>query len=261
MEPVIHYVDAFVGLTEEGNPAAVCLLDEERDDAWMQARAKEIGLSETAFVKRDGHEGARSLRWFTPSCEVDLCGHATLAAAHILWQEGLLRPDEEAQFDTKSGPLVARARDEWIQMDFPREDAVPADAPDGLAEALGVDLSHVAKSRMDYLIVVENEQTLRNMLPKFDLLQGIASRGFIVTSESYAIAYDFVSRFFAPAAGINEDPATGSAHCTLGPFWAERLGKDTMKAYQASERGGIIRVHVTEHAVSLSGKARTKRTP
>jgi PhzF family phenazine biosynthesis protein len=251
----LFQVDAFTREPFAGNPAAVCLLPEPRESGWMQSVAAEMNLSETAFLVRqaDGFE----LRWFTPAVEVDLCGHATLASAHVLWEAGHLAPDASARFFTRSGLLTARRAGDWIELDFPAEPAEPADAPDALSRALGVTLKSAGRNRMDYLVEVEDEQTLRDLKPDFPLLAALPARGIIVTSRSASPAYDFVSRFFAPAAGIDEDPVTGSAHCCLGPFWGSRLVKEEMVAYQASARGGVVRVRVGEERVYLGGQAVT----
>jgi PhzF family phenazine biosynthesis protein len=248
-------VDAFTREPFAGNPAAVCLLPEPREAGWMQAVAAEINLSETAFLCRQG-EGF-DLRWFTPAVEVDLCGHATRASAHVLWEAGYLAPDAAARFFTRSGLLTARRAGDWIELDFPAEPAEPADAPEAMVRALGSTPAFVGKNRMDYLVEVEDEQILRDLKPHFPLLATLPARGIIVTSQSESPAYDFVSRFFAPAAGIDEDPVTGSAHCCLGPFWGSRLGKEEMLAYQASARGGVVRVRLGGERVYLGGQAVT----
>jgi PhzF family phenazine biosynthesis protein len=255
MTQEIFQVDAFTDTAFKGNPAAVCVLPHEGDERWMQNLAAEMNLSETAFLVQ--HNDGYNLRWFTPAVEVDLCGHATLASAHILWENGLLAADRKARFFTRSGLLTAVRRGDWIELDFPSEPAKPAEAPESLGKALGVAPTYVGKNRFDYLVVVESEDMVRNLTPDFPLLSTISSRGFMVTSRSDAAEFDFISRFFAPAFGINEDPVTGSAHCCLGPFWAKRLGKEELVAYQASPRGGIVRVRVSEERVYLLGQAVT----
>ena len=221
----------------------------------MQRVAREMNLSETAFLVRrdDGFD----LRWFTPATEVELCGHATLASAHVLWQDGHLEPGAEARFFTASGTLTARRAGDWIEMDFPSEPATAVTPPAELAAALGTEPIWVGKNRFDYLLEVDTEKTLLSLDPNFSALERIAARGFIVTSRSAAEDTDFVSRFFGPAAGVPEDPVTGSAHCCLAPFWAERLGKSEMVGYQASERGGVVRVRPRGERVELSGQAVT----
>jgi PhzF family phenazine biosynthesis protein len=251
----ISVVDAFTDRPFGGNPAAVCILPEARSPRWMQEVAMEMNLSETAFLQRqaDGFQ----LRWFTPTVEVDLCGHATLASAHVLWEAGHFQPDQTARFYTRSGLLAAQRNDEWIELDFPAQPAEQTSPPLELLAALGVTARYVGKSRSDYLIEVENEQAVREIRPDFRALAQTPARGIIVTSQATSPGYDFVSRFFAPAVGIAEDPATGSSHCCLGPYWKTRLGKSELLAYQASPRGGVIRVRVAEPRVFLGGKAVT----
>jgi PhzF family phenazine biosynthesis protein len=251
----IYQADAFTDETFSGNPAAVCLLPQPREAAWMQAVAKEMNLSETAFLLKQ--EDGYNLRWFTPAVEVDLCGHATLASAHILWETGLLRREERARFHTRSGLLTAVSQGGEIELDFPAKIDEPADAPPGLLEALKVRAQYVGKSKFDYLVQVDSEETVRRLNPDFPALKTLPVRGIIVTSQAKTPGFDFVSRFFAPAAGVNEDPVTGSAHCTLGPFWSRRMGKQDFLAYQASERGGALRVRVAGDRVHLGGKAVT----
>lgn len=221
----------------------------------MQDVAREMSLSETAFVKREGD--GFNLRWFTPSIEVDLCGHATLASAHILWEEGYLRPDQQIKFDTRSGILTAERNDDWIELDFPSEPEEEAEIPSGLVSALGVKPIYVGRNTFDYIVEVDSEETVRNLKPDLPLLAKVEARGIIVTSRSSVKGYDFVSRFFAPRVGINEDPVTGSAHCCLGPFWKSRLNKDEFTAYQASSRGGVVRVRMNGDRVYLNGQAVT----
>jgi len=255
MKQSIIQVDAFTDKPFSGNPAAVCLLEAPRDDAWMQNVAREMNLSETAFLlkKNDGYD----LRWFTPEVEVDLCGHATLASAHVLWEQKHLLPHEEARFYTKSGLLTARLLGNWIEMDFPAEPQKPAIAPPQLTRSLNTAFVYTGKNRFDYLIEIESEVALRNLKPDFTLLKTVPMRGVMVTALSDSKEYDFVSRFFAPAVGINEDPVTGSAHCCLGLYWQKRLKKDSFIAYQASSRGGVIRVRVHGDRVLLKGQAVT----
>jgi predicted PhzF superfamily epimerase YddE/YHI9 len=252
--PLIQ-VDAFTDQAFAGNPAAVCLLTESRDETWMQNVAREMNLSETAFLQRqaDGY----SLRWFTPAVEVDLCGHATLASAHALWERGNLRPEQEARFHTRSGVLTAQRTPEGIRLDFPAVMAEPAEAPPGLTAALGATPRWVGRNRFDYLVEVASEAELRGLKPDFGRLAELPVRGVIVTAAASTAGFDFVSRFFAPGAGIAEDPVTGSAHCCLAPFWRSRLGKDAMIGYQASARGGVVGVRVVGSRVHLLGRAVT----
>ena len=250
-------VDAFTSEPFAGNPAAVCLLPSgpHADETWMQSVAAEMNLSETAFVtpRDDGF----SLRWFTPVTEVDLCGHATLAAAHALWEHGALRLDEEARFHTASGLLTATTGGGWITLDFPALPSEAAEAPDSLLGALGVAAEAAFRSRFDWLIEVASEDVVRSIAPDFVALRGMDARGVIVTARGDDAKVDFVSRFFAPAAGIDEDPVTGSAHCVLGPHWAHTLGQTTLMARQISSRGGVLRVDVMGDRVGLSGQAVT----
>jgi PhzF family phenazine biosynthesis protein len=251
----IVQVDAFTDRPFTGNPAAVCVLAETADDAWMQAVAREMNLSETAFLREEG--GGYALRWFTPTTEVDLCGHATLASAHVLWEEGHLAPDAPARFATKSGELTARKDGKWIQMDFPATPVAAVEAPEALIEALGVATRFVGKSRFDYLVEVDTEQAVRTLAPDVGAISRLPARGVIVTARADQPSLDFVSRCFYPAVGVPEDPVTGSAHCALGPHWQMQSGKNEFRAYQASERGGIVRVAVDGDRVLLGGEAVT----
>jgi len=251
----IFQVDAFTDKLFSGNPAAVCILPEAADEDWMQHLANEMNLSETAFLVRQ--EEGFNLRWFTPAVEVELCGHATLASAHILWEQGFLSADRQARFYTRSGLLSAVHKDSWIELDFPAEPEKQTDMPDGLSEALGVAVRYVGKNRFDFLVELESAESVRKMVPDFTRLSSISSRGFIVTSPSDSSQYDFISRFFAPAAGVNEDPVTGSAHCCLGPYWAKKMGREALTGYQASARGGVVRVRVGDDRVYLGGQAIT----
>lgn len=251
----IYQVDAFTSEPFRGNPAGVCILPEPGDEAWMQDVAREMNLSETAFLV--GEQNGFHLRWFTPAVEVEMCGHATLASAHILWETGVLKPDEQARFRTLSGILTAARMGDAIEMDFPATPDKPAEAPPGLSRALGVTPLYVGKSTFDYLVEVDSEETVRNLSPAFGLLRKFPIRGVIVTAPGSSPEHDFVSRFFAPAAGVDEDPVTGSAHCCLGPFWARRLGRTRFTAYQASARGGVVQVRLEGDRVRLGGHAVT----
>ncbi len=251
----LFQIDAFSARPFGGNPAAVCLLTEYPSDEWLLSVAREMNLSETAFLKRrdDGFD----LRWFTPEVEVELCGHATLASAHFLWQEGLLESGTAARFHTLSGWLTAEQREGWIEMDFPAVPAKASRASPDLLRALGVEARFVGKNRFDYIVEVESEEILRAMRPDFKLLAGVIERGVMVTSAADEPSYDFVSRFFAPAVGVDEDPVTGSAHCCLAPYWAERLARDELVGFQASRRGGVVRTRVQGDRVFLGGQAVT----
>jgi PhzF family phenazine biosynthesis protein len=256
-EPIFH-VDAFTDRPFAGNPAAVCFLAQERPDGWLQNIAREMNLAETAFLR--GSQEHWSLRWFTPSTEVDLCGHATLASAHVLWETNRCAPGTTLLFETRSGRLTASRRGTLIELDFPAEPASASPAPPELLEALGIRAPRFAgHNRLDYLIEVDDEAAVRALDPDFRRLKaaGAGSRGVIVTAKSERNEYDFVSRFFAPAAGIDEDPVTGSAHCCLGPFWAARLEKTDLSGYQASARGGSVAVRVAGSRVFLGGHAVT----
>lgn len=251
----ITQVDAFTDRPFRGNPAAVCILPAAGEESWMRQVAQEMNLSETAFLcpQRDGF----NLRWFTPTVEVALCGHATLASAHVVWEEGHIARGQEARFYTKSGLLTAQHRDEWIELNFPAVIESPSSPPDGLAEALGTELGYVGKNKFDYLVELNSAEAVRKLRPNFSALKTLGVRGVIVTSRSDSPEYDFISRFFAPGSGIDEDPVTGSAHACLGPFWGSRLGKTEFTAYQASARGGVVRVRLNDGRVILGGKAVT----
>ncbi len=255
MSVPIFQVDAFTAKPFAGNPAAVCLLEKEGEADWMQSVAAEMNLSETAFLtpQKDGF----GLRWFTPKTEVDLCGHATLAGAHVLWEIGRMATDEVAHFDTRSGELTAKQDKDWIELDFPVTRAEPVESPPGLSDMIGSVPKFVGRSRFDLLIELADATELHELEPDFVSLSHLPVRGFIVTARPDMPEYDFLSRFFAPAAGINEDPVTGSAHCALAPYWAEQLGKNEMIAYQASPRGGVVKVHLADDRVKLRGQAVT----
>lgn len=255
MKQTIYQVDSFTTEAFAGNPAGVCILKAAATEEWMQNIAAEMNLSETAFLfpKADGW----NLRWFTPEAEVELCGHATLATAHILWETGQAEPGTELSFFTKSGRLTAQAEGEYIQLDFPASKLEEVAPPDGLIEALGVKPTYVGKTDFDYLIEVDSDEIVRSITPDFGALKRASARGVMVTARSSDSRYDFVSRFFAPAVGIDEDPVTGSAHCALAPYWQLRLGKDELKAYQASRRGGELLLRPVNDRVLILGKAVT----
>jgi PhzF family phenazine biosynthesis protein len=247
-------VDAFAGEPFQGNPAAVVVVREWPEERWMQAVAAEMNLSETAFVLDRG-QGGLGLRWFTPAVEVALCGHATLASAWVLWARGLAA--REIVFHTRSGPLrCRRCEDGWIEMDFPATPPQPAGEVPGLAEALGVEPRWLGRSRFDVLVEVSDEAEVREARPDFGRLERVEARGVILTAAAPSGApHDFVSRFFAPRAGVAEDPVTGSAHCALAPFWAQRLGRSELIGFQASARGGTVRVRLEGERVVLGGQA------
>jgi PhzF family phenazine biosynthesis protein len=255
----IVQVDAFTNKPFAGNPAAVCVLPEAAPEEWMRHVAREMNLSETAFLTP--RDGGYQLRWFTPAVEVDLCGHATVASAHVLWEDGHLAPGRQARFHTRSGLLLADQRGEWIELDFPAKPVEAAEAPAELLPALG--LPHavfVGKNVFDYFVEVDSEETLRGLDPDHSTLRKLPVRGVIVTARSGSGDFDFVSRFFAPGSGVDEDPVTGSAHCALGPYWGERLGKSELTAFQASARGGVVRVRLQGGRVILGGQAVTVMT-
>jgi len=253
MSVKIFQVDAFTDKPFSGNPAAVCLLEEPREESWMQAVAKEMNLSETAFLHPEG-DGFH-LRWFTPAVEVELCGHATLASAYTLWETGLLRPEQQARFHTLSGLLTARHEGDEIEMDFPVRPERPCTVPNGLEEALGAKPRYVGRTQYDLLVELDSDTAVRELNPDFSKLKQISARGIMITSLTSLPGYDFISRFFAPQVGVDEDPVTGSAHCSLGPFWSERLGKQEMLAFQASRRTGSVRVRLEGERVYLGGRA------
>jgi PhzF family phenazine biosynthesis protein len=248
-------VDAFTDRPFAGNPAAVCVLAEAPPEQWMRDVAREMNLSETAFLVPE--DGGYRLRWFTPAAEVDLCGHATVASAHVLWQDGHLPPGAQARFHTRSGLLLADRRGDWIELDFPATPAVPAEAPAGMLAALGCQAQTVMRNKFDYLLELESEAVVRALAPDFTALKKTEARGIIVTARPSTGGFDFVSRFFAPAVGVDEDPVTGSAHCALAPYWGERLGKTAMTAFQASARGGTVRIRLEGARVILGGQAVT----
>ncbi len=238
--PPLIQVDAFSSKPFAGNPAAICLLDGPADEAWMQSLAMEMNLSETAYVyaieKESSVEETFSLRWFTPAAEVDLCGHATLAAAHVLWEEGRLAESAPARFHTKSGLLTCTKSGGWIEMDFPASPVTGAAPPGELIDALGIAPRFAGRTPFDWFIEGDTEAAVRALAPDFTLLSTVETRGVIVTALSEDTTLDFVSRFFAPAHGIDEDPVMGSAHCALAPFWAKRLHKNELNARQVSAR-------------------------
>jgi PhzF family phenazine biosynthesis protein len=248
-------VDAFAEHPFEGNPAAVCIMNEAGDETWMQQVAREMNLSETAFLYPE--RGDFRLRWFTPTVEVALCGHATLASAHVLWESGRIPADSSACFQTKSGVLRARREGELIVLDFPATRPEACATPVGLEAALGARPKYVGKNAFDLLVEVGSEATVREIAPNLAALATLPVRGIMVTSRAEDTAFDFVSRFFAPSVGIAEDPVTGSAHCCLGPYWGERLSKTSLVAHQVSQRGGVIRVSLRGDRVDLGGRAVT----
>jgi PhzF family phenazine biosynthesis protein len=251
----LFIVDSFSDGPFTGNPAAVCLLREEAEDAWMQQVAAEMSLAETAFVLPTGDDFR--LRWFAPRLEVDLCGHATLASAHALWEADCLAPTEAARFHTRSGLLTVERKADGMTMDFPSRPVEPFPDGGGLAELLGVQAVYLGRSGMQGFIEVENAEVVRSLQPDMTRLLRYPVRGVIVTALSDDPAYDFISRYFAPRVGVPEDPVTGSAHCCLAPYWSERLQKRDLMGYQASQRGGVVRVGLRGDRVLLGGRAAT----
>jgi len=256
----IFQVDAFTEKPFAGNPAGVCLLEHPMEESWMQNVAAEMNLAETAFLLKE-KKGWR-LRWFTPKTEVDLCGHATLAAAHVLVRNGLLMEGDKAEFQTASGRLTARSVPSGIELDFPAKPEEPASPPEGLIEALSGDRPqavaiHIGRNQFDVLVEFESEGLVRELEPDFTRLKKVEARGIIVTARSSNPEFDFVSRFFAPAVGIDEDPVTGSAHCCLAPYWMKKTGKNPLRAFQASSRGGILDVENVDDRVLIRGCAVT----
>lgn len=250
-------VNAFADKPFCGNPAAVCIVENDLSENKMQLIATEFNLSETAFIeKKNDHF---RLRWFSPRMEVDLCGHATLAGAHILWEQNIINNKSIISFDTNSGILSVKKTKDHIIMDFPRENALETECPEEIIRGLKIKPVFSGKNRFDYIVEVRSEEVVRTIKPDFETLAGLKTRGIIVTSisESESGDYDFVSRFFAPNAGIPEDPVTGSAHCCLGPYWSRKLNKTKLTGYQASERGGTVYVEIKEDRVFLGGNAVT----
>jgi len=259
----ILQIDAFTAEPFKGNPAAVCVLESAAPEQWMQGVAREMNLSETAFLHPE--DGGYRLRWFTPAVEVALCGHATLASAHALWQEGYLPSDKQARFHTRSGLLTADLTpvndDAWIRLDFPAKVPEETESPKQLLPSLGLKKPvYLGKNAFDYIVEVDSEDSVRAMTPDMAQLAEVKARGVIVTARATSQPFDFVSRFFAPAVGVPEDPVTGSAHCCLTPYWAARLGKQDMTGFQASARGGVVKVALRGERVWLMGQAVTVLT-
>ncbi len=247
-------VDAFTSRPFAGNPAGVCVLSGPAPDTWMQLVARELNHAESAFVWR--LEEGFSLRWFTPTTEVELCGHATLAAAHWLWESGVLAQGEQARFTTLSGLLSARQVGEWTELDFPAEVAQEVAPPEHLSEILGTEPLWVGRNRLDYLVELASAAEVRRIQPDLSRFGPLGQRGVIVTAAGDG-GHDIISRGFFPNIGIPEDPVTGSAHCALAPYWAAKLGRRELSAYQASARGGELRLRLEGQRVKLLGQAVT----
>jgi PhzF family phenazine biosynthesis protein len=255
----ILQIDAFTDTPFAGNPAAVCVLPNAVDEGWMRAVAAEMNLSETAFLHP--HADGYQLRWFTPSAEVNLCGHATLASAHVLWQEGYLTATDEARFHTKSGLLTATQAEGWITLNFPAQPLTVVTAPPEVLRSLRgmqpIAVAYGGTAESNYLVELPSEDYVRSLQPDFSIMKLLPAHGVIVTAPAEAADIDFVSRYFAPALGINEDPVTGSAHCSLAPYWQQKLGKSDFLAKQVSQRGGTLKVQLQGQRVLLSGQAVT----
>ena len=258
MSVSLYLVDAFTSIPFKGNPAAVCLLHGPADEEWMQNVAAEMNHSETAFVYPE--QNGYGIRWFTPATEVDLCGHATLASVHVLREVGIIKDAEDVVFHAKKAVITAKCSDGRIEMDFPTLPVETVPTPDGLVETLGVELIACSANKWLLLVELADEDTVRTFTPDFAKIAAINVQSLIITAKADSDAYDFVSRFFAPGMGINEDPVTGSAHCSLGAYWQQKLGKAEMIGYQASSRGGIIGVRVEGDRTFLSGMAVTVMT-
>jgi len=255
MEEIFFLVDAFTDHPFSGNPAGVVILKEEKSEEWMLSLAKEVNASETAFLlkQRSGY----SLRWFTPEVEVNLYGHGTLAAAHVLYETGYVEDKSEIIFQTKSGELIVSIHDEWIRMEFPKIHFFEVGFGDEYINALGCEPEDMYTSGENLLVVFNQSQKVINFSPNFEKIKELDFQGVIITSQSDEDGVDFISRYFAPRVGVNEDPVTGSTQCTLGPYWRYKLEKDNLIARQASDRGGLLRVQVTEDHVEISGQAVT----
>ncbi|HUH79581.1 MAG TPA: PhzF family phenazine biosynthesis protein [Methanoregula sp.] len=251
MSTELHLVDAFTRAPFRGNPAAVCVLEGPADPGWMQQLAGEMNLSETAFLHTA--DGGWNLRWFTPRKEIELCGHATLAAACVLWTTGREKPDDAIAFRTRSGTLTARKEGDLTTLDFPAEPVTGSVSLPGLGKALGAEPVFTGRNRFDLLVELQSAADVCGLEPDMEALSAIPARGIIVTAASDLPNFDFVSRFFAPSVGVPEDPVTGSAHCCLGPYWGEKLDKTILSGFQCSARGGTVRVTLGGDRVILGG--------
>ncbi|MEH6444287.1 MAG: PhzF family phenazine biosynthesis isomerase [Oceanospirillaceae bacterium] len=252
----LYQVNAFSEQSFDGNPAAICILDEAKSTQWMQSVAAQMNLSETAFL--ESKSDRYSLRWFTPTKEVDMCGHATLASAHCLWEQGYVDESESILFDTIGGELTASLRQGLIELNFPSNCATAVDKPEELVALLGIEPIFCGKFGEKYLFEVQTSQELLALNPDFGALKLLPERGVAITCKAdQGSEYDFLSRYFAPWVGINEDPVNGSSHCALAPYWAARIEDRALVAYQASQRGGKLIVKVAGDRVKISGTART----
>jgi PhzF family phenazine biosynthesis protein len=254
----LFQVDAFTNEIFKGNPAGVCIIPDNVsvNDVLLQNIALEMNVSETAFLKK--FDGAYDLRWFTPETEVDFCGHATLSSAHILWEAGIEKNEDEIIFNTKSGKLFANRRDNKIELNFPSIEVTEIPEKKEINVAFGIKPLFIGSDNKRYLLEIDNYKELKEIKPDYNQLNEMGRTAFMITCKSDNNKYDFYSRFFAPSVGINEDPVTGSAHSYLTPYWAKKLNKNILNAYQASRRGGEIECELTNNKkVLLRGNAKT----
>ncbi|RIW15748.1 PhzF family phenazine biosynthesis protein [Algoriphagus lacus] len=250
----IAVVDAFTDKPFSGNPAGVCLLEKTLSAEQMQAIAMEMNLSETAFVERTAEHGVFSLRWFTPTLEIDLCGHATLASSFWMLQSGWAHEGETIRFQTRSGELRVKSEGGWLIMDFPLIPTFTDTHPRFSLELFGNPIVHAAQLRKNWIFELESEKAVRELIPDFGEIAENSEEGFIVTAKGDG-QYDIVSRFFGPNVGVPEDPVTGFAHCALMDYWNQKTGKTQLKAYQASKRGGELFLEKHDDRVMIKGKA------
>ncbi|MGA8664923.1 MAG: PhzF family phenazine biosynthesis protein [Thermoplasmata archaeon] len=251
----IFVVDAFTDRPFRGNPAGVCLLDGPAPRAWMRSVAAEMKHAETAFLYREGPR--YRLRWFSPTVEVELCGHATLAAAHVLFERGFLAPDETARFVTQSGELRVVRTSHGLELNFPTDPVRRVRAPAALVEGIPLPFTFVGRARFDFVVEVASPRQLRTLSPVFDALARVPGRGVVVTARSDRPKFHYLCRFFAPNYGVPEDPVTGSIQCSLGPYWSARLGRAELTGFQASPRGGVFHVRPEGRRVAIAGQAVT----
>jgi len=252
----IYQVDAFTSTEFKGNPAAICILEKDYEDSILQNIAMEKNLSETAFIKQTS-ENEFNLRWFTPETEVNLCGHGTLASAHILWENNIVQEEKTIHFNTLSGMLTAKKNNEWIELNFPKGNLKRSEGDTFLLNALSISPANIYEDDIVYLLEFNTEEDIAHLRPDFAMLKKARKEEIIVTSKSNNESYDFVSRFFAPAIGVNEDPVTGSAHCYLAPYWIEKIGKEEVLGFQLSRRTGLVKCSLQHSRVILQGKAKT----
>lgn len=255
-QQIIYQVDAFTTKPFKGNPAGVCILDHEPDVTRMQNIAMEMNLSETAFVF-PGHN-CRIIRFYTPEAEIKLCGHATLSASHILYETGMVMSNEEIRFSSKAGELIVKKNDDWITMNFPEYTLEKMELTPEFERVTGIAPEELYQAGFGWtLALMKSETEVRNMKPHFSLMKDSKFGDLIVTAESADPEFDFCVRCFAPAVGIDEDPVTGSAHCALTPFWAEKTGRKDFDSHQVSKREGVLKVSLKGNRVEISGQAKT----